>query len=221
MTGATATGKAGEDVARLREELWQLRLERIRAAAPPAAYPSSHNPALGRHADADPVAAAGRGDTTEIVGAGTGTIRRIGSAGLTLLLLAATAFTLFVAYGTVVDNRWYRIVAIEGGSMAPAIEQGDAILITRPPAALRPGMVVVLQVEDRLVTHRVVAVKGDGSFVTKGDANDHVDDWANVDVRVAGVVQGHVPLLGRILRSVGSGGWLNDRSDVPVDGTAG
>jgi len=64
-------------------------------------------------------------------------------------------------------------------------------------------------------------VKGDGSFVTKGDANDHVDDWANVDVRVVGVVQGHVPLLGRILRSVGSGGWLNDRSDVPVDGTAG
>ena len=142
-------------------------------------------------------------------------VGRLGTAALTVLLLAGTAFLLFVAYGTTVGNRWYKIVAIEGGSMAPAIEQGDAILITRPPATLKAGMVVVLQVEKRLVTHRVVAVRRDGSLVTRGDANDHVDDWANLDVRVVGVVQGHLPLLGRLLRTVGSGSWLNDQSDVP------
>jgi signal peptidase I len=145
-----------------------------------------------------------------------GRVRRATSTALTLLVLAATAFMLVVAYGTVVDNRWYKIVAIEGGSMAPAIHQGDAILVTKPPHTLQPGMIVLIQVESKLVTHRVVEVRADGSFVTKGDANDHVDDWSNVDPHVVGVVRGHLPLLGRML-VFGSGAWLSDRSDVRSD----
>lgn len=154
-------------------------------------------------------------------GEGDSRARRIGSTALTLLLLTVTAITLFVAYGTIANNRWYKIVAIEGGSMAPALEQGDAILITRPPARLKPGMVVVLQVNGRLVTHRIAAVNANGTFVTKGDANDHADDWSNTTVRVSGIVRAHVPLLGSILRTVGSGSWLNDRSEVPVEETSG
>jgi signal peptidase I len=149
-----------------------------------------------------------------------GWMRRIAKTGLNLLVLAVAVFSLFVAYGTMVDNRWYKIVAIDGGSMSPSIRQGDAILVTRPPATLKEGMIVVLQVNGRLVTHRVVTVRRDGSFTTKGDANDHADDWRNTDVRIAGLVRGHVPFLGRVL-TVGSGTWLNDQLDVPVNVTAG
>lgn len=220
MTRGTATGEATEDPARLRNNLWQLQLERIRATAAPVDA-IQHTAELDRPGSPYTSAPAGGADAMESVATRSGMVRRLGTAALTVLLLAATAFLLFVAYGTTVDNRWYKIVAIEGGSMAPAIEQGDAILITRPPATLKAGMVVVLQVERRLVTHRVVAVHRDGSLVTRGDANDHVDDWTNLDVRVVGVVQGHLPLLGRLLRTVGSGSWLNDQSDLPVSGTTG
>ena len=103
--------------------------------------------------------------------------------------------------------------------MSPAIRPGDAVLVTRPPHRLKPGMIVVLQVKDRLVTHRIVEVHRDGSFVTKGDANDNADDWSNLTLRVTGVVRGHIPFLGRIL-IFGSGGWLNDRSDIPADANA-
>ena len=163
----------------------------------------------------------GPNDRMETVeGASPRWMRRVATTGLTLLVLAATMLSFFVAYGTVVDNRWYKIVAIDGGSMSPSIRQGDAILVTRPPTTLKKGMIVVLQVNGRLVTHRVVTVRRDGSFRTKGDANDQADDWRNVDVRVAGLVRGHVPFFGRIL-TVGSGSWLNDRLDIPVNGTTG
>lgn len=153
------------------------------------------------------------------VGGAPGPWRRVATAATAALLALALLAAAFVAYGTVVDNRWYKIVAIEGASMEPALSAGDAIVITRSPERLEPGMIVVLEVEGRLVTHRVVTVRRDGTFATRGDANEYVDDWSGLDVRVAGVVRGHVPLLGRALGSVGAGGWLNERADVPVTAT--
>lgn len=219
MTG-TARSRTDEDGVQMREELWQLQLQRIRATAAPS-LSGQGGPAFDLPVRTPAAAPADRSTAREGARRRPSAARRLGSAALTLLLLAVIALTLFVAYGTVADNRWYKIVAIEGGSMAPSLEQGDAILITRPPARLEAGTVVVLQVESGLVTHRVVAVNSDGTFVTKGDANDNADDWTNVDVHVVGVVRGHVPLLGRVLRLAGTASWLNDRSDVPVDGTAG
>lgn len=133
------------------------------------------------------------------------------------LVVLALVFVLLVAYG-LVDNRWYRIVAIEGGSMFPAIEVGDAIVLTRPPAALEEGMVVTLDVDGTVVTHRIVSVNDDGTFTTKGDANDVADDWDGLSVDVIGIQRARIPFLGRLLTSVisitGSGAWHVDRVSV-------
>ncbi len=133
------------------------------------------------------------------------------------LVVLAVVLVLFVAYG-LVDNRWYRIVAIEGGSMFPAIEAGDAIVLTRPPAALEAGMVVTLDVGGTVVTHRIVSVSDDGTFTTMGDANDVADDWDGLSVDVVGIQRARIPFLGRLLTSLvsitGSGAWHVDRVSV-------
>lgn len=136
-------------------------------------------------------------------------------------LILAIGFTVFVGYG-LADNRWYRIIAVEGESMRPTLVSGDAIVLTRPPAVLEPGMIVTLEVDGRVVTHRVVATDG-SAFITRGDANDVDDDWRGVPVDVVGVQRARIPLLGRVLTFLagitGSGAWQSDR--VVVGGAAG
>lgn len=125
---------------------------------------------------------------------------------------------LLIAYG-LVDNRWYRIVAINGGSMEPTIHDGDAIVILRPPERLEPGMIVTLQVDRFIVTHRIRSVAPNGSFVTRGDANPTSDDWTGTNVRVVGVCALRLPMLGKMLRGFGperrtSGAYLTSRAGL-------
>ena len=119
---------------------------------------------------------------------------RIVDATLVLVLIGS----LLVAYG-VVDNRWYRIIAIDGSSMSPALQVGDAIVITSPQANLETGMVVTLKVDDQLITHRVVEVFPDGTFATQGDASFARDRLQGKDVRLIGVERLRLPKLGSLL----------------------
>lgn len=150
------------------------------------------------------------------------TLGHAAGTGLTWLLVAAVVAAALVAYG-LVDNRWYKVVAIEGQSMSPTFEPGDAIVITRPPEVLEPGMVVTMEVDGQVVTHRVVGASADGRPLTQGDANTVVDDWDGNDVRVVGVQRLHLPLLGGWLKGlesmVTSGAWFTD--SATLSGTAG
>jgi signal peptidase I len=110
-----------------------------------------------------------------------------------------------VGYG-LLNNRWYHVLAVEGSSMEPTISAGDAIVITRPPERIRPGMVLTMEVRGEVVTHRVIDVRPDGTFETQGDANDAPDHLDPDDVRVVGLYRGRIPQLGRLLSSVQSGG---------------
>lgn len=125
--------------------------------------------------------------------------RREASRLATIALVSALLFVTFIAYGASVDNRWYKVVAIEGGSMRPTLEVGDAIVITRPPEKVRKGMVLTLQVDHSVVTHRVVEVHKDGTFITKGDANRVRDDFSKNKVRVVGQERARLPSVGRLL----------------------
>ena len=132
-------------------------------------------------------------------------------------LVFAVAFSAFVGYG-LANNRWYRIVAVQGASMNPTLRSGDAIVLTRPPAQLEAGMIVTLEVDGNVVTHRVVEVHDDGGFRTKGDANSVLDDWGGLDVEVVGIQRARVPFLGRLLteltRITGSNAWQTDRATI-------
>jgi signal peptidase I len=136
-----------------------------------------------------------------------GLVARVAGLVFDVALVAILVLFVFVAYG-LVDNRWYHAVAVKGGSMAPTILPGDLIVITRPPDRIEPGMILTLEVDDAVVTHRVVEVRRDGTFVTKGDANDVRDDFSANSVRVVGQYQLRIPL---------AGGWLPTSERRPVD----
>ena len=138
--------------------------------------------------------------------------RRATSATVTATLALALILVIFLGYGRL-DNRWYHLVTVQGGSMEPTYSIGDVLVLTRPPEQIEVGMVLTMQVEGSVVTHRVVEVGDDGSFVTQGDANDFPDDFSGLDVRVVGEVRGSLPLIGRYLGGRSStNAWFTDRA---------
>jgi len=56
-----------------------------------------------------------------------------------------------------------------------------------------------MTVGGEVVTHRVVAVNADGTFVTRGDANRVNDAWGSQPIQVDGLYMATIPWLGRIL----------------------
>ena len=78
--------------------------------------------------------------------------------------------------------------------MAPTYQWGDLILIdTSTPQTLEAGQVVTVRRPDgALVTHRIVEVRADGTFITQGDANPIPDIDPRSPDDLAGVVTGHI-----------------------------
>jgi signal peptidase I len=90
-------------------------------------------------------------------------------------------------------------VRVSGGSMSPALNSGDLVIVRRN---LRPreGTIVLAKADSRgAVLHRVVMVGHDGSLTTRGDANLVNDTARTRQVDVGGVVVGVIP-VGTLLR---------------------
>jgi len=70
--------------------------------------------------------------------------------------------------GKVSPETWLRH---EGGSMVPALRRGDRLLVTplRGAPSPRAGEIVLVRRGNRLVAHRLVAMKR-GIAITRGDA---------------------------------------------------
>jgi signal peptidase I len=96
------------------------------------------------------------------------------------------------------------------GSMEPAISPGDVVIDEQiAPTEAEVGDIVTFRdpvKESKLLTHRVVRVRRDGShlwFVTKGDANNTREHWrVAADGQIARVVYtvpwvGHIAVLAR------------------------
>ena len=67
------------------------------------------------------------------------------------------------------------IVAVESNSMVPTFYKGDILLIHGlPPKELKKGDIIVFTVAESSVpiVHRIVDINDDGTFQTKGDANN-------------------------------------------------
>jgi signal peptidase I len=131
----------------------------------------------------------------------------------TCALAVSLILALAIAYGTV-DNRWYRVVAVEGGSMSPTIERGDLLFFMRPDH-VEVGDIVVFEADESVVTHRVVAIDDGGGYVTQGDANPSPDRWGRGEIRIVGEYLFKIPLLGNLF-SHGSGAYLTDSDVIPV-----
>ena len=100
---------------------------------------------------------------------------------------------------------WTPLV-VTSGSMAPAINRGDVVLI-EPGVSPIPGNVVAFLGSDGSpVLHRLDRINDDGTFTTKGDANPQSDSTAITDV--SGVGRLLIPALGLIKLWLPEGGTV-------------
>lgn len=112
-----------------------------------------------------------------------------------VVLLVIIIILILLAYGTL-NNRWYKVLAIDGNSMSPTIWFGDLIVITPPTSNIPGGTIITMSVDGELVTHRLVATYQGGRPETKGDANEIADNFSGHTLRIVGIVRMYIPLLG-------------------------
>jgi len=111
------------------------------------------------------------------------------------ILIMLVIFLVLMAYGSV-NNRWYKVVAVEGNSMSPTFKFGDVIVLTPPTQYIPKGTIITMEVDDELVTHRLVADYNGGWPETKGDANDVTDYFSGSNLRIVGIERFSIPYLG-------------------------
>ena len=103
----------------------------------------------------------------------------------------------------------YSYLVVATGSMNGAINQGDMVIVKKTDD-YKPGDVVTyVEREGSLpVTHRIVNYgPQDGTFITKGDANNTADSPISVE-QIAGEVVFVVPKVGLILQWFVHGGGV-------------
>jgi signal peptidase I len=136
------------------------------------------------------------------------TARSLAKALPALLLCAAVAALLLLVVSRLLG---YHVLAVLSGSMTPTHLVGGAVFVQplEPDdiAGLAAGDVITFVTADpdtTPITHRIVAVNVDGTFVTKGDASEGLDPDPVMPGQVRGTVVLHVPWLGYASR------WLSD-----------
>lgn len=92
----------------------------------------------------------------------------------------------------------YAPIRVAGGSMRPALEHGDVVVVERG-AWLARGHIVLIRSGQGLFLHRVRAIREDGTLVTRGDANPIDDLSAASRSDVVGRVVSVVP-VGTVLQ---------------------
>lgn len=115
-----------------------------------------------------------------------------GLAGLVLLLIAA---------GLHIGG--WRALSVQTGSMRPAINPGDMVLVKRVPiSALKNGDVITYinpKNKKQTITHRIVSVKKQSpQLIVKGDANDSPDPVVFIH-QIIGKQKYRVPFAGYLM----------------------
>ena len=90
---------------------------------------------------------------------------------------------------------------VKSGSMEPAIPTGSLVIV-RPVAVYKKGDVITFGKDTKTdipTTHRVISLNDDGTFTTKGDANEEEDQAPVLRKDVIGKVMFHVPGAGYVL----------------------
>ncbi|WP_295129826.1 signal peptidase I [Ruminococcus sp.] len=128
------------------------------------------------------------------------TVRRIANVITTVILIAAVIFTAYVmicaARNKVVDVFGKSILRVVTGSMEPSIHVDEYIVVEKTdPSTLKQGDIISFYSEQTdiyglLVTHRIAKVCEDGTFITKGDANDISDRVAVKPDKIVGKYTG-------------------------------
>ena len=121
---------------------------------------------------------------------------------------ALAALALTAALDLSLSASWPPVVTVLTDSMAPAVGEGDAVLLARADR-FEVGDVVRVRVpaEGRrlgypsTIVHRIVEAGPDGTFRMQGDAKQDPDPFTVTEADIDGRMVATVPGVGRILRS--------------------
>lgn len=109
---------------------------------------------------------------------------------LTIVLLTSGLFT-------------YQALTIGSGSMSPAIEKGDVIILkgmkNEETRKIKKGDVLVYNHDNKIIVHRIIKKSNNGetiSFKTKGDYNNAKDSWTVKQEDVIGIVKFRIRWIG-------------------------
>ena len=118
----------------------------------------------------------------------------------------SAVFTYYKAQNKMVSIFGYSICYVLTGSMKPALNTGDVILIKNTePENIVEGDIITFRstaLNDNYVTHRVYSIQdvsGTLLFTTKGDANDATDTEILTAESIEGVFQKKLIVMGFIL----------------------
>lgn len=92
----------------------------------------------------------------------------------------------------------YKMIGIKTGSMTPAINAGDAVIIDKKcdRDELKEEDIIAYENESGiLVIHRIIKVNSDGTFITKGDYNNVADTIYVNKNQVQGKVKFRIPFI--------------------------
>ena len=90
----------------------------------------------------------------------------------------------------------YVPLAILSNSMQPNINRGDAVIYNKNYNELKVGDIIVFSIENKIVVHRIYKINENGTFITKGDNNESIDNWVVEEANVIGIVKGYIPYIG-------------------------
>lgn len=93
----------------------------------------------------------------------------------------------------------YKSLLVQSGSMEPAISAGDVIIITKLSDYKRYDVVTFTDESQRTVTHRIMEIKDDGTYVTKGDANRSIDNDNITKENIQGKAIFTIPKIGYLV----------------------
>lgn len=120
-----------------------------------------------------------------------------GAVSIMLLLLAFVACMVVSIVPRTLGMNTYIVLS---GSMEPLIETGSLAYIDKKDADPIVGQVVAYQLPNgEVVTHRIISENDDGTFTTKGDANDTEDMNSVSKDQVIGTYVTSIPKLGFFL----------------------
>jgi len=149
----------------------------------------------------------------------------------TIRVLIGVALISFVLFrGVMLASGWFsesgapsvlgrEVFVVRSGSMSPAIETGDAVLISMFNSStsehLKVGDIVTFRPqssESLLISHRIVETvsnaNGESFYVTKGDANASRDTELVARERIVGRVDMRLPQAGRLLVAAQGAGFI-------------
>lgn len=90
----------------------------------------------------------------------------------------------------------YTMLKVDSGSMEPRIQIGDIIIIDTKQKKYKKNDIITYRDEKySYITHKIIKVTDEG-FVTKGDANDSVDQGYVQENQIVGVYKGKIRHLG-------------------------